>query len=53
MASISATISRDVTPGCTVVTWALGNADSGLPFSLPAAADLTCHTFGKIGRAHV
>ena len=53
MASISATISRDVTPGCTVVTWALGNADSGLPFSLPAAADLTCHTFGTFGGATI
>lgn len=53
MASISATISRDVSPGAIIVTWALGNADQGLPFNLSSAADLTCHTFGTFGAATI
>ena len=53
MASISATISRDVSPGAIIVTWALGNADQGLPFNLPMAADMTCHTFGTFGAATI
>jgi hypothetical protein len=53
MASISATVSRDTAPGAVIVTWALGNADSGLPYQLSSASDLTCHTFGTFGSATI
>lgn len=53
MASINATVSRDTAPGAVIVTWALGNADTGTAFQLPVAGDMTCHTFGTFGAATI
>ena len=53
MATITATINRDVTPGAIIVTWALTSADTGTAFQLPAAGDMTCHTFGTFGGATI
>lgn len=53
MAAINATVSRDTAPGAIIVTWALGNADTGTGFQLPAAGDMTCHTFGTFGAATI
>jgi hypothetical protein len=53
MASVNATISRDTAPGAVIVTWALTSADTGTAFQLPAAGDMTCHTFGTFGGATI
>ena len=53
MAAVNSTISRDTAPGAIIVTWALGNADTGTAFQLPAAGDMTCHTFGTFGAATI
>jgi hypothetical protein len=53
MAAVNATINRDVHPSALFVTWSLGNADTGTAFLLPAAGDMTCHTFGTFGGATI
>ena len=53
MAAVNSTISRDTAPGAIIVTWALGNADTGTAFQLPAAGDMTCHSFGTFGAATI
>ena len=53
MANVLSSINRDVSPGAIIVTWALGSADTGLPFQLPGAGDMTCHTFGTFGAATI
>ena len=53
MASVNATISRETAPGAIYATWALTSADTGTAFQLPAAGDMTCHTFGTFGGATI
>ena len=55
MATIALTnADRNTVNGITILTWeALGGADSGAPFALPYAAELTAQVIGTFGSATV
>ena len=54
MAIIAATTDRNTAAGATLVTWdAMATGDSGAPFGLNAAADITIQVTGTFGGSTV
>jgi hypothetical protein len=54
MAIIAATTDRDTAGGATLVTWSpMATGDSGAPFGLNAAADITIQVTGTFGGSTV
>ena len=53
MASINATTDRNSLNGAILVSWALGNADTGTPFAIPFAAEIAFQVTGTFGAATV
>lgn len=51
MANVNPTHDRNSVNGVTLVTWALAGADTGLPWSINYAADLTVQVSGTFGGA--
>jgi len=53
MATINNTTDRNTVNGAILVTWPMGGADSGTPFALPFATDITLQVSGTFGGATV
>lgn len=53
MATPNPTLDRNSLNGALLVSWPLGDADTGLPFAIPFSADITVQVAGTFGSSTV